>query len=74
MFGGCVLKHILLLSALTVWAAEPQTSVEDKKVPAEAHAPLFRPKANQAGRLTERVTAELPTPAAAAAKIPHRNY
>ena len=56
------MKYILLWSALTMWMAEPQTPQEDKKVPAEAHAPLFRPKANQAGRLTERVTAELPQP------------
>lgn len=68
-----VLKHILLFSALTLWA-EPQTSADDKKVPAEAHAPLFRPKASQAGRLTERVTAELPSPAAAKLQVSHRNF
>ena len=68
------MKYILLFSTLTLWVAEPQTLQEDKQVPAEAHTPLFRPKANQAGRLTERVTAELPPPAAATSQIPHRNF
>ena len=57
-----------------MWLAEPQTPQEDKKVSSEAHAPLFRPKANQAGRLTERVTAELPSPAVATSQVAYRNF
>jgi len=53
-----------------VWAGA-QVS-EDKSVPASAHAPLFRPKANSAGKLTERVTSELPP--VAAAPVKHRNF
>jgi hypothetical protein len=72
---ACALKRITVLTMLAVaagWSQPP--AAEDKSIPATAHAPLFRPKATQAGKLTERVTAELPRPAAAAAKITHRNF
>lgn len=43
-------------------------------MPAAAHAPLFRPKANPAGKLTERVTSELPRPMAGTQPIAQRNF
>ncbi len=44
------------------------------QMPADAHAPLFHPKSQQAGKLTERVTAELPKPAAVGGQVIHRNF
>lgn len=64
-------KYLLPMAiGVAVWAGA-QVS-EDKSVPASAHAPLFRPKANSAGKLTERVTSELPP--VAAAPVKHRNF
>ena len=73
------MSYLLLstvLLALPVWAAEPQRAAgaDDKTVPAEVHAPLFRPKASQAGRITERVTAVLPPVPGPVRQIAHRNF
>ncbi len=67
--------YFALLVALAT-PAEPQVApaTDDKALPAAAHAPLFRPKANTAGKLTERVTAELPRPAITSKPIAHRNF
>lgn len=60
--------------ALLLAASVGAQVVEDKVMPAAAHAPLFRAKENQAGKLTERVTAELPRVAGISAPIAHRNW
>jgi len=41
---------------------------------AEAHAPMFTPKSNEAGKLTDRVARSLPAGAARAGRMPRRNY
>lgn len=65
----------ILLWGLPLLAAEPQARpVEDKGMPAGAHAPLFRPKGSQAGRLTERLAPSLPNSAAATVAVVHRNF
>src|SRR5262249_50320077 len=43
------------------------------EMPADAHAPLFRPKTTQAGKLTERLTSDLARPAVSG-PVPHRNF
>ena len=43
-------------------------------MPAEAHAPLFRPKAPEAGKTTDRLAAGLPAARPDSAPIPHRNF
>ncbi len=72
---------LLALSALACLAAadtEPEKKVSPKsdmsQMPADVHAPLLRPKAPQAGKLTERVTAQLPKPSIASSPVPHRNF
>jgi hypothetical protein len=71
---------LMALSATVCFAAEDSESKKApaksdmSEMPADAHAPLFRPKASQAGKLTERVTAELPKPAATSSPVPHRNF
>lgn len=52
----------------------PAPKADMAEMPAEAHAPLFHPKTQQAGRLTERVTAALPKPGNANRPVPHRNF
>jgi hypothetical protein len=72
---------LLALSAVVCLAAgEPDqekkapAKPDMSEMPADVHAPLFRPKTPQAGKLTERVTAELPKPAVASTPVPHRNF
>jgi Protein of unknown function (DUF1553)/Protein of unknown function (DUF1549) len=43
-------------------------------MPAEAHAPLFRDKTPQAGKLTEQATRALPKPTTAGAPVPRHNF
>lgn len=63
------------LVSLVLWAALPVSAQapEEKSIPSEAHAPLLRPKTNAAGRLTERVTAELPR-VTASGPVARRNF
>ena len=42
--------------------------------PADAHAPLFRPKAPEVGKTTDRLAAGLPAAATDSAPIPRRNF
>ncbi len=63
---------LMLLSALAC-PAGPQTP-DLSEMPADAHAPLFRPKAPQAGKLTEQVTSALPKQNAGASSVPHRSF
>ena len=70
---------LLALSAVVCLAAgEPDqekkapAKPDMSEMPADAHAPLFRPKTPQAGKLTERVTSELPKPAVASTPVPRR--
>src|SRR5205085_7052908 len=44
------------------------------EMPADAHAPLFRPKAPQAGKLTDQLTAAIPKVSPASSPVPHRNF
>lgn len=60
---------LFTLSALALPAAD-----DSKQPPADAHAPLFRSKIPQAGKVTERLASALPDSSAAAAPIPHRNF
>jgi hypothetical protein len=43
------------------------------QMPPDAHAPLFHPKTSQAGKITERLTSELPKPAPSS-PVAHRNF
>jgi hypothetical protein len=71
---------LMALSAIVCLAAEESESKKApaksdmSEMPADAHAPLFHPKASQAGKLTERVTAELPKPAFTSSPVPYRNF
>ena len=49
-------------------------SADMPQMPASAHAPLFRPKAPSAGKVTQQLTSDLPKPLAADSPIPHRNF
>ncbi len=75
------LSWILPLVAAAVWAADspkPQTSpgaIDTSNMSADVHAPLFQgAKTPDAGRLTDRLTSGLPRPAAAAGRMPRRNF
>ena len=59
----------ILLFTMMCWA-QP----EDKGMPAAAHAPLFRPKANPAGQLTQQLSSTLPPVGGSAVSVPHRNF
>jgi hypothetical protein len=72
---------LLALSGLICLSADDagkvtgsQGKVDMSEMPADAHAPLFHPKTQQAGKITERLTSELPKPAFASAPVPHRNF
>jgi len=71
---------LLALSALVCLAAADETEnkasqkSDISQMPSDVHAPLLRPKAPQAGRLTERVTAQLPKPSVAGSPVPHNNF
>src|SRR4051794_12821820 len=53
---------------------KPAEKADMSQMPAEAHAPLFHPKTPQAGKLTERVTAELPKPSFVSKPVPYRSF
>ena len=55
-------------------ADSPKAKSDMAEMPADAHAPLFRPKAPPSGRLTERLSTALPKVEASSAPIPHRNF
>src|SRR4051794_4165925 len=77
------MNRVLFLLASSAFVCLGADSKPDKKapsksdmseMPAEVHAPLFQQKTPQAGKLTERVTAELPKPPINSAPVPHRNF
>ncbi|MDQ6705380.1 MAG: DUF1549 and DUF1553 domain-containing protein [Acidobacteriota bacterium] len=66
------------VSALLGFASDDSTPSKPTndlpEMPAAAHAPLFRPKTPSAGRVTERLTSDLPKPIADASPVAHRNF
>lgn len=66
------MNRVPFLIALCGLACFAQSDV--KRMQPDAHAPLFRSKAPQAGKLTDRLTSEMPKPAVASAAVPHRNF
>jgi hypothetical protein len=71
----------LVLSASVFATGNAQTpdkniprTADMSEMPADAHAPLFRPKAPQAGKLTDRVTSALPKLRETGAPVLHRNF
>src|SRR5690349_2973585 len=51
----------------------PERKADMAEMPADAHAPLFRQKAPDPGRTTQRLTAELAKPGPTT-PVPHRNF
>ena len=78
------MNQVLFLLALSASAylAASDTEAEEKateksdmsQLQSDVHAPLLRPKAPQAGRLTERVAAQLPRPSIASSPVVHHNF
>ena len=74
--------HRLALAFLvaTISLADSNQKKENKaqdmsSMSSEAHAPLFQaPQSQQAGTVTDRVTAGLPRPATPAGRAPRRNF
>lgn len=72
---------VLALLSLTCFADDKSTrrrsappKAEMSDVPAEAHAPLFRPKTSQSGALTQRLTSQLPNSSPASGQPSHRSF
>jgi hypothetical protein len=66
---------LLLLPALVCVSFPASAQQPDmSQMPADAHAPLFRQKTPQAGKLTDRVASVLPAQPGDAAPVPHRNF
>ncbi|MDQ1471881.1 MAG: hypothetical protein QOJ99_3361, partial [Bryobacterales bacterium] len=63
---------LLLLPALVCVSSAQKPDMS--QMPADAHAPLFRQKTPQAGKLTDRVASVLPEQPGDATPIPHRNF
>ncbi len=74
------LALLCLLPLLTFADSKPQSVKKQEQprpdmseMPADAHAPLFRKKTNDAGNLTQRLTTGLPK-TANSAPVPHKNF
>ncbi len=67
------MRALVLLTA-TYAVLHAQAPQQDLQMQPDAHAPLFRSKTPQAGKVTERITADLTRPAVPIAKIPYRNF
>jgi hypothetical protein len=71
VLGLCV--PVCLAGADSKQPAKKSPQPDMSQMPADAHAPLFRPKAPDAGKVTERLTSELGKPQATG-PVPHRNF
>ena len=65
---------VLTAAVLLADSSSQKTPPDMSRMSPDAHAPLFQPRSNNAGAVTDRVTSELPKPAASAGRVPRRNF